>query len=140
MIFASNAIRSALPGCGGQVKRGRIARWGGVEAPPKTGEREVPEPYPVNRPGSCDRNGTWRTSMSSISIDEAQAKLSDLIHDLRPGDKILITEGKEPVALLLPAASEKLRTKRQLGTLRGTVTFIAPDFDAPLEDFKEYME
>ena len=29
--------------------------------------------------------------------------------------------------------------KRQLGTLRGTVTYIAPDFDAPLDDFKEYM-
>ena len=26
------------------------------------------------------------------------------------------------------------------GTLKGTVLYIAPDFDAPLEDFKEYME
>jgi len=27
------------------LKRGRIARWGGVEAPPKTGEREVDRSY-----------------------------------------------------------------------------------------------
>jgi hypothetical protein len=30
--------------------------------------------------------------------------------------------------------------RKQLGTLRGTVKYVAPDFDAPLEDFKDYME
>jgi antitoxin (DNA-binding transcriptional repressor) of toxin-antitoxin stability system len=78
--------------------------------------------------------------MSSVSIDEAREKLSELIHDLRPGDEVMITEGEEPVARLRPAASGKVRKKRHLGTLRGTVTHIAPDFDAPLEDFKEYVE
>jgi hypothetical protein len=29
---------------------------------------------------------------------------------------------------------------RRPGTLRGTVKYMAPDFDAPLEDFREYME
>jgi hypothetical protein len=29
---------------------------------------------------------------------------------------------------------------RQSGTLRGTVRYMAPDFDAPLDDFKDYME
>ncbi|HEX9956571.1 MAG TPA: DUF2281 domain-containing protein [Fibrella sp.] len=28
---------------------------------------------------------------------------------------------------------------RQFGTLKGLVTYIADDFDAPLDDFKEYM-
>ncbi len=32
------------------------------------------------------------------------------------------------------------RAKRKLGTLKGTVLFMAADFDAPLEEFKEYME
>jgi hypothetical protein len=32
------------------------------------------------------------------------------------------------------------RQPRRPGTLRGTVLYMAPDFDAPLEDFKEYME
>jgi len=76
--------------------------------------------------------------MSSISIDEAQTKLSELIHSLHPGDEIVITEGERPVARLVPAMAGKAG-KRQLGTLRGTVTYIAPDFDAPLDDFKEYM-
>jgi prevent-host-death family protein len=78
--------------------------------------------------------------MSSISIDEARAKLSELIHDLRPGDEIVITEGEEPVARLLPATAARLQKRRQLGTLHGTVKYVAPDFDAPLEDFKEYMK
>jgi len=76
--------------------------------------------------------------MSSISIDEAQTKLSELIHGLHPGDEIVITEGEQPVARLVPAMAGKVG-KRQLGTLRGTVTYIAPDFDAPPDDFKEYM-
>jgi hypothetical protein len=29
---------------------------------------------------------------------------------------------------------------RQAGTLKGTVKYMAPDFDAPLDEFKEYME
>ncbi|HEX7773802.1 MAG TPA: DUF2281 domain-containing protein [Pyrinomonadaceae bacterium] len=32
------------------------------------------------------------------------------------------------------------RIVRRPGTLKGTVKYIAPDFDAPLEDFREYME
>jgi hypothetical protein len=31
-------------------------------------------------------------------------------------------------------------TVRRPGTLKGTVKYMAPDFDAPLEDFREYME
>nr|WKN34362.1 DUF2281 domain-containing protein [Tunicatimonas sp. TK19036] len=29
--------------------------------------------------------------------------------------------------------------KRQLGTMPGLVKYMAPDFNEPLEDFKEYM-
>ena len=32
------------------------------------------------------------------------------------------------------------RVVRRPGTLKGTVKYMAPDFDAPLEDFREYME
>jgi hypothetical protein len=32
------------------------------------------------------------------------------------------------------------RAQRKLGSLRGTVKYMAPDFDAPLDEFKEYME
>ena len=32
-----------------------------------------------------------------------------------------------------------LTVEAQDGTIKGTVLYMAPDFDAPLDDFKEYM-
>jgi len=75
--------------------------------------------------------------MTSISIADAQAKLADLIHGLAPGDEVVITENDQPIARLVPASQ---RGERKLGTLKGSVLYMAPDFDAPLDDFKEYME
>lgn len=34
---------------------------------------------------------------------------------------------------------EKPKLQREFGGLKGLVTYIADDFDAPLEDFKDYM-
>jgi antitoxin (DNA-binding transcriptional repressor) of toxin-antitoxin stability system len=78
--------------------------------------------------------------MSTVTIEEARAKLVDLIHTLQPDEEIVITENDQPVARLIATKSQAQRKLRQSGTLRGTVLYMAPDFDAPLEDFKEYME
>ena len=77
--------------------------------------------------------------MSTISVEVAQATLAELIDRLAPGEEVIITAGDRPVAKLV-AAEAPPRKPRQSGTLRGTVLYMAPDFDAPLEDFKEYME
>jgi antitoxin (DNA-binding transcriptional repressor) of toxin-antitoxin stability system len=77
--------------------------------------------------------------MSSISVGEAQATLPELIHRLTPGQEVLLTEDDRPVAKLVATASEPPNTPK-LGTQRGSVAYVAPDFDAPLDDFKEYME
>jgi prevent-host-death family protein len=77
--------------------------------------------------------------MTQVSIQEAQARLTDLIHHLTPGDEVVITENNLPVARLVPSAAPG-RKSRQPGTLRGTVVDMAPDFDAPLDDFKGYMK
>jgi antitoxin (DNA-binding transcriptional repressor) of toxin-antitoxin stability system len=79
--------------------------------------------------------------MSTVTIREAQASLSQLIERLRPGEELVITdENHQPVARLLPSGAPRSREPRKLGTLRGTVQYVAPDFDAPLDDFREYME
>ena len=75
--------------------------------------------------------------MTSLSIQEAQAQLPDLVHGLSIGDEVLILENDQPVARILPPAGQPQRAARRPGTLRGTVLYMAPDFDAPLEDFKE---
>ena len=78
--------------------------------------------------------------MTSLSIQEAQAQLPDLVHGLAIGDEVVIIENDQPVARIVPAAEQPQRPPRRPGTLRGTVLYMAPDFDAPLEDFKEYVE
>jgi len=75
--------------------------------------------------------------MSSIPINQAQAQLSELIHQLAPGDEVVITENNQPVARIVSTRSAQ--STRQLGSLRGTVLYMASDFDAPLEQFKDYM-
>jgi len=35
---------------------------------------------------------------------------------------------------------KKSKKKRKAGCMKGFVTYIADDFDAPLDDFKQYME
>lgn len=70
--------------------------------------------------------------MTKISIEEAQAKLPELIHELPPGEELSITEDDLAVARLVSALPT---AQRKLGSLHGTVTYIAPDFDAPLDDF-----
>jgi len=78
--------------------------------------------------------------MSTVTIEEVQATLLDLIHKLQPDEEVVITENNQPVARLILTSKPARRKPRQSGTLRGTVLYMAPDFDAPLEDFKEYME
>jgi prevent-host-death family protein len=77
--------------------------------------------------------------MSSVTLEEAQANLAQLIGKLQPGEEIIITSGNRPVARLIGEAKQT-QQPRKPGTLKGTVLYMAPDFDAPLEDFKEYME
>ena len=77
--------------------------------------------------------------MATLTIQEAQARLTDLIHRLSPGDEVVITENDLPVARLVSATTAPPKNLRQLGTMKGTVLYMAADFDAPLDDFKEYM-
>lgn len=77
----------------------------------------------------------------TVTITEAKAQLSELIRQLPAGEEVVITENDQPVArLVAPIAEQTARKPRQPGTLKGTVLYMAPDFDAPLDDFKEYME
>ncbi|MGA2063643.1 MAG: DUF2281 domain-containing protein [Thermoguttaceae bacterium] len=78
--------------------------------------------------------------MTIMSIEEAQQKLPELVHSLAHGDEVVIVENDHPIARIVPALEGPQRSPRRPGTLRGTVLYMAPDFDAPLEEFKEYME
>lgn len=81
------------------------------------------------------------TMSAIVTVEEAQANLKELIHRLAPGEEVVITENQKPVAKLVsepPMLQPKPRPGPGLG--KGMITFIAPDFNGPLEDMKEYME
>ena len=78
-------------------------------------------------------------NMPTVTIQEAQAQLPDLIHRLSDGDELVITENNQPVAKLARTVAPKQQWPCKAGSAKGKI-WMAPDFDAPLEDFKEYME
>ena len=76
--------------------------------------------------------------MQQVTVQEAQAKLADLIHQLTHGEAVVITENNQPVAKLVRTEPKK-QPPRKAGSAKGKI-WMAPDFDEPLEDFREYME
>jgi antitoxin (DNA-binding transcriptional repressor) of toxin-antitoxin stability system len=75
--------------------------------------------------------------MSTVTIEEAQAKLPAIIDKLAPGEELIITRNQQPVAKLV-GQKRPVRKPRQPGTCKGMLTIVSED-DEHLEDFKEYM-
>jgi antitoxin (DNA-binding transcriptional repressor) of toxin-antitoxin stability system len=74
--------------------------------------------------------------ISRIELDQVVEHLPELIEEIQRGGEIVLTRDDQPVAKLVGYAER--RGKRQLGSAKGLI-WMADDFDAPLEDFEEYM-
>lgn len=75
--------------------------------------------------------------MTSVTIQEFQAQLPDLIHRLTPGDELVITDNNEPVATLA-RTKPKVEWHCKAGSAKDSIHWMAPDFDAPL-DFAAFV-
>jgi prevent-host-death family protein len=75
--------------------------------------------------------------MTTVTLHEAKSKLADLIHQLQPGDEVLITENQQPVAKLVGQATPLLEP-RKAGSAKGKLTVVQDD-DEHLRDFAESM-
>lgn len=73
--------------------------------------------------------------MKVVTIHEAKTHLSRLIQEALDGDEVVIARGNQPLVRLVVV--ESARRERSVGWARGQIT-IAPDFDAPLDDFSDY--
>lgn len=72
--------------------------------------------------------------MREIEIEEAAADLRGWIERARAGEDVVLVEGGQERARLVPVrADERRREPRQLGRLDGMCK-IPDDFDAPLPD------
>jgi antitoxin (DNA-binding transcriptional repressor) of toxin-antitoxin stability system len=76
--------------------------------------------------------------MNTVTIQEAQARLPEIIRRMTPGEEVVITADEEPVAALV-AKQHHARKPRCPGSERETILSMSEDFDAPLADFSEYM-
>lgn len=78
-------------------------------------------------------------SAKEAGIFEVKTHLSEFIEKVEQGETFLITKrGKLVAELGPPRKAVSARLKRGYG--RGSVKVMAEDFDAPLDDFKPYME
>jgi antitoxin (DNA-binding transcriptional repressor) of toxin-antitoxin stability system len=76
--------------------------------------------------------------MVAISIDEATARLSEIISGLNPGEQLVIVDSGKPLATLTRTSSQQWPC--QAGSAKDTQHWMAADFDAPLDEFREYRE
>jgi antitoxin (DNA-binding transcriptional repressor) of toxin-antitoxin stability system len=74
--------------------------------------------------------------MTSVTIHQAKTHLSRLIERALSGEEVVVMRGREPVVALKPLRGSK--GARRLGGLPGLVKRMDADFDAPLDDLKEY--
>jgi antitoxin (DNA-binding transcriptional repressor) of toxin-antitoxin stability system len=74
--------------------------------------------------------------MMTITIEEAQARLPQLIDQLAPGEELVITKDSRPIAQLIGLPVEKPRPIPGRG--RGKLIIISED-DEHLKDFEDYM-
>ena len=74
--------------------------------------------------------------MLTITLEEAQNHLSEIIEKLLPGEEIVITRGDKPVAKLRSTPDGERRPLPGRG--KGMLTIISED-DDHLKDFAEYM-
>lgn len=72
--------------------------------------------------------------MSTVTVEEAQVRLADLLANLAPGQEIHIVDRGRPIARLVGASVPP----RQPGSAVGQLVIVAED-DEHLRDFQEYL-
>jgi len=76
--------------------------------------------------------------MAPVNIHDAKTHLPEIISRLNPGEELVIIEAGKPVATL--TRSQPKQWPCQAGSAQHLKHRMSDDFDAPLEDFREYME
>lgn len=74
--------------------------------------------------------------MAPISVEEAQDRLAELMDEAAGGEEVVIARADGSAFRLVPI---EMAPRPRFGSARGLFT-MADDFDAPLEDFREYEQ
>ena len=74
----------------------------------------------------------------TLPLAAALPKLPELVAGMVPGEELVLTSLGETVAVVTKPS--RTSWPCQPGTAKDRTFWMSPDFDAPLEDFAEYME
>ncbi|MBX3421799.1 MAG: hypothetical protein KF752_09625 [Pirellulaceae bacterium] len=75
---------------------------------------------------------------NTVSLQEAEQRLRELLKELHSGDELVITENDIPIAKLT-VRQPLPKLPRIPGLGKGIITVVADD-DDHLQDFSEYMQ
>ena len=79
--------------------------------------------------------------VQEAGLFEAKTHLSEMVMKVeKRGAVYRITRRGKPVAELRPLDTAAKKYRLPYGYGEGSVPYIAPDFDVPLEDMREYMQ
>ena len=98
---------------------------------------------------SVGADGSYTCAMT-IPFEQAQRDLGKVLERVAAGEEMVITRDGFPVARVVGMqdsvshqngdSDSGAKPERQLGWAKNMIFSISPDFDEPLEDFREYME
>jgi len=71
--------------------------------------------------------------MPQFNLAEAKARFSELVQKALLGEEVIVAKENKPVVRIVPIKPPK----RKPGTGKGI--WVSPDFDEPIDDFREYM-
>ena len=78
--------------------------------------------------------------MSQVMLEDAGPQLAQLIDQARNGEEVTILDDSTPIAKIVPLLTEAPEPRKGgFGSGKYALIYMADDFDAPLEDFKDYM-
>ncbi len=75
--------------------------------------------------------------MSQYNVAQAKTHLSELIEAALGGDEVVIARNGRPVVKLV--VIDPVHKRRRAGFASDLNIVVADDFDAPLDDFSEYV-
>ncbi len=71
----------------------------------------------------------------TVTVEDAQARLAELLNLAQAGNEIIIAEGGQPLARLVAIAESK--PKRRIAGLHRGKIWMSDDFDMPLPLFQK---
>jgi antitoxin (DNA-binding transcriptional repressor) of toxin-antitoxin stability system len=75
--------------------------------------------------------------MKWISVEQAKGHLGDVVDAAAGGEEIVLVHGDQAAVRLVPVGATGSRPR--FGSAKGLIQ-MSDDFDAPLDDFREYAE